>query len=460
MPETQIKIPFLLVSQNPYMRGILKFILETLLHADVTELESEEKALLYLKNLNSLPGMIIYDYEPNAYLIEDFIVHLKAHSQDIKIVVLSSNVREEGKELLKETEQMILLDEKGLPSNLINEAIKIFAATPYENNSEYCQIELRFLSILDGVNKNLFIKIGNKFVKLFDENDNTQVLDMQKYLDKGVHNLYIKRETALWIIEQVKKQITLFLKANNFKFILRGASETLEKKFEQKILRINDEVHIDSEFKAMIEQAIEKIKGVIEKEPKVANFLSQLKVNDDLFSYYVHKRNAMAMISCLIAKKLEWSSRLTIEKLIYASALADITLAIKPQLIRILDKQELDFVKDNLKSDEIKLYLNHPKEGAELIKNYFTSAPPETDIIAYQHQELPDGTGFPIGLKADKIAPLSALFIVANHMAHYYLENEDPSIDDYLLKAEHKFDYVNFRKVLKALESLRRSFPK
>lgn len=450
------KIPFLVVSQNPYMRGIIKFLLETQLHTDVTELESEEKALSYLKDLKYKPGMIIYDYEPNAYLVEDFVAHLKENIQDVKIVILVDNVRQDSKELLETTEQIILLEEKGLPANIVDEAIKIFEDTPYENNSEYCQLDLRFLSILDGVNKNLFIKIGTKFVKLFDENDNTEVLDMQKYVDKGVKNLYVKRETALWILEQIKKQINLFLRANNFRFILRGANETAEKKFEQKILRINDEVHIDPEFKVVIEQSMEKIKKVLEKEPKVINFLNTLKSHDDLFSYYVHKRNAMALVSCLIAKKLEWSSRLTIDKLIYAASLADITLAIKPHLIKILDKSELDLNKDKLKPDEIKLYLNHPKEGAELIKNYFTSAPPETDMIAYQHQELPDGSGFPVGLKADKIAPLSALFIVVNHMTHYFMHNEDPTIEDYLLKAESKFDYVNFRKVLKALEGIKK----
>ena len=32
------KLPFLVVSSSPYMRGILKFVLETLLHTDVAEL--------------------------------------------------------------------------------------------------------------------------------------------------------------------------------------------------------------------------------------------------------------------------------------------------------------------------------------------------------------------------------------------------------------------------------------
>jgi hypothetical protein len=75
------KLPFLVVSSSPYMRGILKFVLETMLHTDVTELESEEKALSFLKNLDGVPSMIVYDYTPHAYLLEDFVGHLKEHSK-------------------------------------------------------------------------------------------------------------------------------------------------------------------------------------------------------------------------------------------------------------------------------------------------------------------------------------------------------------------------------------------
>lgn len=81
MTNTVSKLPFLVVSHSPFMRGILKFVLETLLHTEVTELESEEKALLFLKNLESAPSMIVYHYSPHAYLLEDFSAILKRHQK-------------------------------------------------------------------------------------------------------------------------------------------------------------------------------------------------------------------------------------------------------------------------------------------------------------------------------------------------------------------------------------------
>jgi len=112
--------------------------------------------------------------------------------------------------------------------------------------------------------------------------------------------------------------------------------------------------------------------------------------------------------------------------------------------------------KNNLTDEEQRIWLSHPKDAASLIKVYFTAAPPDTDSIAFQHHELPDGKGLPLGLRAEKISPLSALFIIAQDFSYYYLTDDEPSIDDFILKCQSRYDYVNFRKVLKSLEKIRR----
>lgn len=454
--ETQ-KVPFLVVSSSPYMRGILKFVLETLLQADVTELESEEKALLFLKNLTHAPSMIVYDYQPNAYLLEDFISHLKAHSKFVRIVILVDEIRPEGRELLKDTHQMKLMLESGLPNDLIEEAQNLFGDSPFINDSLYCRIDIGFLSILDGINKDLFIKIGSdKYIKIFHEDDTTNVLDIKKYKEKGIQYLYVYRETAMWVIGQIQKQINIFLKANNFRFILRGASDTPEKRFEQKILRIDDEVHVDAEFKITIEKAIENIRAIVDKEDRVEIILKTLKEHEGEYAFFTQKMNVTSVIACVLAKQLDWISKSTMDKLVFASVLCDITLAVRPELLKIQNMSEFEKVKSQLSDEDQKIFLSHPKDGANLIKRYFTAAPPDTDALAYQHHEAPDGSGFPMHLKAERISPLSALFIVANDFAYYFLTDDEPTMDDFLLKCHSRYDYVNFRKVIKALERIKK----
>ena len=451
------KLPFLVVSSSPYMRGILKFVLETLLHTEVTELESEEKALSFLKNLDSVPSMIIYDYTPNAYLLEDFIGYLRDNSKLVRIVVLVDEIRKEGKELLKDQHHMTLMDESTIPDALIEEAKHLFSGSPYLNEEPYCRVDINFLTILDGINKNLFIRIGqDKFIKIFNEDDNTEQIDLQKYKSKGINYFYLKRETADWVIHQIQGQIEIFLKANNFRFVLRGASDSAEKRFEQKILRIDDEVHVDKEFKETIDRAVEKIRSIVEKETKVDSLLKSLKENNHHYALFTQKMNLTSLISCIMAKQLEWISKTTMDKLVFASVLCDITLAVRPELLLIPNLQEFERIKHTLTEEDQKIYLSHPKDSAQLIKRYFNSAPPDTDVLAFQHHELPDGTGFPFGLRAEKISPLSALFIVATDFSFYFLKDDEPTMDDFLLKCQSRYDFVNFRKVIKALERVKR----
>lgn len=451
------KLPFLVVSTSPYMRGILKFVLETLLHCDVTELESEEKALMFLKNLDVAPSMIIYDYTSNAYLLEDFVGYLKANQKVVRIIVLVSEVRKEGIEMLKDLEQIKLMNESSLPKGLVDEAENIFEGTDFVNESPYCRISVDFLSILDGINKNLYIRIGSdKYIKISHEDDDTESVDITKYKKKGMEYLYLNRETALWVIQQIEGQIDIFLKSNNFRFVLRGANETPEKRFEQKLLRINDEVHVDKEFKESIEQAISRIRNVVEKETHVEDFLASFKEHQDEYALFSQKINLTSIISCTLAKELEWISKTTMDKLVYASVLSDITLAVRPELLLISSMHEFIKQRDSLTDEDQKIYLSHPRDAGVLIKRYFGTAPPDTDALAYQHHEQPDGTGFPQGLKADKISPLAALFIVANDFAYYYLKDEEPTIDEFLLRSHGKYDYVNFRKIIKAMERIKR----
>lgn len=453
----ELKLPLLVVSANPYMRGILKFVLETKLHLDVTELDSEETALSYLREVGERPAMIIYDYNPHAYLLEDFVSYMNHHSKEVRVIVLIDKVREEAVKLLRPTPQIKLMDEPRIPVDLVEAAKTLFSGTPYENTTEYCRVDVNFLTILDGINKNLYIKIGDKFIQLFQEEDDTESLDLKKYVERGVKFLYLKRETANWVIDQIQKQINIFLKTNNFRFVLRGASESPQKKFEQKILRIGTEVHIDQDFQLSVEQAIDKIKGLVEKDSHVGSLLAQLKSHQSEHAFYTQKINVTSLIACSMAKHLEWNSRITIDKLVFAAVICDITLAVRPHLLKLQSIHQYNEVKDKLTSEETRLFLNHPKESADLLKKYFSSAPPETEVLAIQHHELPDGSGFPFGLKADRISPLAALFIIANDFAYYFLEEDEPHLQDYLLRCETRFDFVNFRKVVKALEKMKKS---
>ena len=211
-------------------------------------------------------------------------------------------------------------------------------------------------------------------------------------------------------------------------------------------------MHVDSDFKQIIDKAIDNIRTIVEKDQKIEHTLAILKEHKDEYAFFTQKMNLTSVISCILAKQLDWISKSTIDKLVYASVLCDITLAVKPELLRIHSMSDYEKIKHTLSDDDQKIFLSHPKDAANLIKRYFSTAPPETDALVFQHHEQPDGNGFPLRVKADRLSPLSALFIVANDFAYYFLCDDEPTMEDFMLKCNSRYDFVNFRKVLKALE--------
>src|SRR5690606_8378527 len=147
-----------------------------------------------------------------------------------------------------------------------------------------------------------------------------------------------------WVINQIQSQIEIFLKANNFRFILRGSNESPEKRFEQKILRIDDEVHVDREFKETIDKAVEKIRSIVEKEAKVESFLKSLKEKQDHYALFTQKMNLTSLIACALARQLDWISKTTMDKIVYAAVLSEITLSVRPELLMIQNLHEFEKV--------------------------------------------------------------------------------------------------------------------
>jgi len=90
-----------------------------------------------------------------------------------------------------------------------------------------------------------------------------------------------------------------------------------------------------------------------------------------------------------------------------------------------------------------------------LVKNNFKFAPPETDVLVLQHHELPQGRGFPIAVAAEKLSPLTQLFIVTQDFVRYVMNESDPNLEMYFLRAETRFEQNVFRKYIALLKKFK-----
>jgi HD-GYP domain-containing protein (c-di-GMP phosphodiesterase class II) len=445
----------LLVVKEEILNGILKFILEAYFKCRVTDVVDEKEAVAILKEPDHDYHYVIYEFDPFSYFLDDLkkIIHEFAK---FKTIILVQGEHSQNLEQFEKNSGMKLIRKEEIPLGVIREIQNNFT-TDIFNSNPYCRIAIKQLIRFDGIKKNLYLKIGKeKMVHIFKEDDKTELQDILKYHQRGVEYMYLKRSTAEAITNQVQRQIKVYLKANNFKFVLQNKSDTPESLYEQRIIRINEEIYIDDQLRNIIMETVNTIKNKAMSEKRIDLFMSHMMSMPNHFAFFARKLELTSLFATLIVEKLKWNSKGTSEKIVYAAVLADITLAVRPKLLQIRDIDEFNACKEDLSEEDQEFFLSHPQECASLAEKFFQTAPAEIGVIIQQQHELPDGKGFPGGIKAATISPLSAAFIIASDLAHYILTTEGPSIDDYLTENKRRWDYLNFRQAYKALEEMRK----
>lgn len=447
-------VNYFVVSKRAAFRELVRFVLEWKFVCNVNTSDSESAALEYLRATDVFPNMIIYEYESDAYLVEDFIQYIKESGKPVHFMVLADKIHGKAHDWF-ETQKYFHLVKTGdlweRVFTLSKESFKI--AT--ENADPWCRIHLDGLNSMSGVTKDLYIKLpSGRLVRLF-ESGVVNATDLEKYRAKGLMFLWLERPTCDWIVGQIKKQFHIFVQNRNFNFVLRSPDASKEEQFEQKIMRVCDELHIDPDFRQEIIALMGKVMEVVQKDVRLGSLIKLLNNNDPRLSYFAREMQLMSLISCYLAKALEWHSKTTLEKLVYASVLHDVTLATKPHLQRLTSMAQFEQAKDELSSEDQKLYLNHSREAAQLLKSNFKFAPPETEVLILQHHETSDGTGFPGKIPADRLSPLSQLFIVTHDFVHYVMNEPDPQLEIYFLRAEARFAHNSFRRYITLLKKFK-----
>lgn len=199
------------------------------------------------------------------------------------------------------------------------------------------------------------------------------------------------------------------------------------------------------DLKIKVEAALEKVKV----NKTLEALFKDLKISRDKNNYIKIHTGLSINIATAMAKELHWGSDTTYDKIIYAAYLKDMALIDRPDLIRIHDVLVIS------KSPDAEIIIAHPTKAAEMCEDY-ALIPDDVTAMVAQHHETSDGSGFPNSLNHQRITPLATLFIIANDLADYIIDNTNWSLPKYLKKAGKKYSGTNFRKVLKALADTKR----
>lgn len=159
-------------------------------------------------------------------------------------------------------------------------------------------------------------------------------------------------------------------------------------------------------------------------------------------SYLADHAIATAAVSCAIARNMRISNDFTLNKLVMAALFHDISLSGKPlAFLTVMELRDLEDLSDMERQD----LSRHIHESVTILRK-IKNVPPNVETIILQHHERPGGKGFPGGLDSLAVAPLSAVFIVAEEFVQRAMRNPTsrPHINGTLEAMSKEFRIGNY----------------
>lgn len=205
---------------------------------------------------------------------------------------------------------------------------------------------------------------------------------------------------------------------------------------------------------AQLQEKVNVVLQNVKKSPKLKELFSKMQVDRSNDNYMLHHIGLLINVSIGIATHMDWSTEKTLEKFVYAAYLHDLALRNRVDLAKIKSLEQLDELKSTLSKEDYELAFNHPEMAAKTISEY-PDLPMDVDTIVRQHHERPFEQGFPNKLSIAKIAPLSAVFIIAHDLTDFIIENPNWTMEAYLKQAQKIFRGSHFNKILLSLNDLK-----
>jgi len=396
--------------------------------------------------------MVIADYNIGDKLFSNILKTFSDSKLDIPFLGIGVPSK-----FQKSNENIELINSFISKDNAVEELVpaikKFFTEDKSEPPEEYCAVKFTVLTVFENLEDDLFIKLPTgRFLKIFSEGDDVWDTDVTRYAKKGVHYLYLNKLTYNWLLISLQKnikEITRAIEEGEKPEITPSAAEK-----EEAVRKVDEVVKIDKEMKEEISAKVKKTMSQVKKVPALSKLLKKLMVKRADNDYYKSHVNLLNQLLIALCHALEWRQEATIEKLIFASYLHDITLLNKPELAKIQTKAQLEALGDKVSEEDKELFLNHPNKIKEIVEK-MPEAPVDADTIIAQHHERPDGSGFPNGFAANRIHPQSALFIITHDLVNYIIDNENWEMAKFIEESKAQYNGSNFTKVIRALDKIK-----
>lgn len=295
----------------------------------------------------------------------------------------------------------------------------------------------------------VFLKIASdNFVKVAGEGGFSWK-DAEPYVAKGAKAFYLPSEPYLDFCRALAEKLA---REDGERVAIPDAIHTHEV-----VVELTRAFGFTEATRVLIEAAVAKVRKSISASPKIEELMQSVASEDE--SYLSGHSVQVAHAACgLLALIEDASSKETHEKfdrLALAAFLHDLTLR-DDFLARCQSAEEM--LSGSKYSDvtviEKDRYLNHPKDAAALVR-LLRSPALDAGTIIEQHHELPDGSGFPNGIRGAQLGLMSSVFIVAHALiVQVHADKGRVDVERFVRENGARFKDGHFAAVMKALREL------
>jgi len=438
-------LKILLLEDNKELLDKLSFVLEGVSETTVISASNFSQAEKILSEELNI-GLLVVDYRsgtaPEVKRVQEAAVFIDCIMCVDDINNSSSSA---GWKIIER------VDRKSIATNLKQIVEKIYAGKDSSSIvSHFCRIKTSILLETSPLHADIYAKLSDtKFIKIFHKGALFELEDFKKYAEqKKLEYLYLHEDQCDDFIHKYVTQIDSLISKHqplpeeNLAMMNMVAYDSVHELTHT--LGFNKEVQ--QLAKAHVQLAVE----FMDKKPNLNRLLNRLKFQTG--KYMADHSYLTSYIACGIATHLQWGSDATFFKLTLASFLHDLALT-DDRLGSCTSIEQA--VALGMSDKEVNLYKNHPAIASSFVRR-MTEIPADVDIIIQQHHELPDGKGFPRGLTAPNISPLSAVFIVAHDIVShiFFPPAEGFHFKKYLDEVQDRYQHSSFRRVLEAAKKL------
>lgn len=313
---------------------------------------------------------------------------------------------EKNETLPKPLEKDPLKEKLDLIINYINQA-NIDDSVIEGSSDLFIKMKIKNFYLYSVFGYDLYTEItSTKFMRIIEANVPYTNTILNKYARKNIKHFYIKKDDHLDYLDREGSKCLVALRKTPldhkkiFLLIMRSIMV-----FHEHLLTLGA-CDMSMRLASAINDKVIKLVG------QNYNFKELTKYYPQIYDGIANKCLLTAIISQILAEKLEWQSITTKKKLALAAIIMDFNL-LDEKLAKVNDMKDL--MLNDYKENSVEGFLYHSDKCADMASQF--TQYPDVDFILKNHHELPNKKGFPHKPHPSKLTPVCSVFNISQFIA-------------------------------------------